>query len=149
MNVALFLIGVCYMITSSDVWQRLFSAKNNKIIRTAFPLSSVMLLLMTLSLLFLGMAATKVLPEDTDWGNAFFAIFESEALPPYVLAYVAVVCIAITMSTLDTLSYLCAATFLKNIAPEKLTNERGGYVRLNACLFGGCFGYCGFIGKYS
>jgi len=135
MTFALFLLGGFYVLTASDTWQRVFSARDDKIIRVAFPISAVMLLFMTVSLFFLGMTAKKLLPQDVDWGNAFFLIFEHGALPPYLLAYIAVVCIAITMSTLDTLSYLAASTFLKNILPEEVTEKRGDYVRLTRiCL---------------
>ena len=34
------------------------------------------------------------------------------------------------MSTMDTLCYLSASTFLKNILPESYTEKRGGYVKL-------------------
>jgi Na+/proline symporter len=135
MTVALFLLGGFYVITASDTWQRVFSAKNGRVIHLAFPISAVMLLLMTLSLLFLGLTARGLLPNGADWGNSFFLIFEHQVFPPYLLAYVAIVCIAITMSTLDTLSYLCASTFLKNIVPQTLTEKREDYVHITRiCL---------------
>ncbi len=135
-NIAFFLIGALYVIVSSDVWQRVFSARNEKVIRYGFPLSAITLSIMTLSLFFLGLAARQYLPTETEWGNAFFLIFEYEALPKYVLAYVAVVCIAITMSTLDTLSYLAASTFLKNILPEQYSDKKQTYVKLTRVSLG-------------
>lgn len=130
MNIALFLVGICYMLCSGDVWQRIFSAKNGRVIKTAFPLASVMLLIMSLSLLLVGMAAQSLLPEGTNWDNAFFIIFQEEVFPSYVLAFIAIVCIAITMSTLDTLSYLAASTFLKNILSNERTDTRDKYVKM-------------------
>lgn len=130
MDIAFFLMGMFYIVVSSDAWQRLFSARNKKVVRYGFPSAVIPLVIMTLSLFFLGVAAREYLPADTEWGKAFFQLYEFNALPPYILAYVAVVCVAITMSTLDTLCYLSASTFLKNIMSESYTEKRGGYVRL-------------------
>lgn len=130
MDIAFFLMGMFYIVVSSDAWQRLFSARNKKVVRYGFPSAVIPLVIMTMSLFFLGVAARELLPADTEWSNAFFQLYEFSALPPFILAYVAVVCVAITMSTMDTLCYLSASTFLKNILPESYTEKRGGYVKL-------------------
>jgi SSS family solute:Na+ symporter len=125
---ALLLVGFCFPLSAADVWQRVFSARNDKVIRYSFPLAGVMLGIMTLSLIFLGMASKPYLGDDITADNAFFLLFEGNYIAPWLLAFIAVVTMAICMSTLDTMSYLAAATIGKNFMPPRVTEKREQYV---------------------
>ncbi len=125
---ALALIGFCFPLSSADTWQRVFSARNDNVIHYSFPLAGVMLGIMTLSLIFLGMAAKPYLGDNISTDNAFFLIFEGNYIAPWLLAFIAVVTMAICMSTLDTMSYLGAATIAKNFMPPRITEKREQYV---------------------
>ncbi|MCB9989094.1 MAG: hypothetical protein H6868_07155 [Rhodospirillales bacterium] len=131
MSWALAFIGFFFVLGSADTWQRVFSARNDRVIKISFPLAGVMLGIMTLSLIFLGMAAKPYLGTDISADNAFFLIFEGDYIAPWLLAFIAVVTMAICMSTLDTMSYLAAATIGKNFMPPQITEKREQYVLMS------------------
>ncbi len=128
-QIALFGIGLGYVLSSSDGWQRLFSAKNNNVIRIGFPMAGIAFFLMTLSLIWFGMGAKGLLTGDIDDSRALFDIFTQNALSPWILSYVAIIIMAITMSSLDTFCYLFASSLTKNILPVHKTKNRTSYIR--------------------
>lgn len=132
---ALFIFGAFYMLGGGDTWQRIFSARDKKVIRASFPLAGIFLVLMTLSLLFLGMSARPLLTGDIPSGDVFFSIFTQGVFPVPVLAFIAVVAMAITMSTLDTFCYLFTATLAKNFLPKNISGTRERYVRFSKIIF--------------
>ncbi len=126
---AFFWIGTLFVLGSADAWQRLFSARDDKVIRIAFPLAGPGFILMTLSLFFLGMASKTVLSEVPEGNTILFALYTSGQVSPAILAFIAVVVIAISMSTLDTFSYLFSATLLKDFMKQDFRIHRDGYIR--------------------
>ncbi len=129
--VALFLIGFAVGLGSAENWQRVFSAKNDNVIRYGFPAAGIFLALMTLNLIFMGMAARPYLGDSVGSDDAFYQLFKMDFVATPLLAYIAVVVMAICMSTLDTLTYLSSATLAKNVFPEKITKTRDGYIRFS------------------
>ncbi|QEP43090.1 hypothetical protein D5085_08170 [Ectothiorhodospiraceae bacterium BW-2] len=129
--IAFNLIGFFYVLSSADTWQRIFSARNTRVIYFSFPLSGVALLIITLGLIFLGMLARPHLGEVIDTNTVFYEIFKGDYLSPLLQAYIAVVVMAICMSTLDTMCYLTAATIAKNHTPAHLTATRDSYVNFS------------------
>lgn len=127
---ALSAIGFLYVLSSAETWQRVFSARNKKVIRIAFPASGIFLVIMTLSLIFLGMASKPFLV-GVDPDMAFFEIFKGDFIPALLQAYIAVIVMAICMSTLDTSCYLTSATIAKNYLPAKVTKTRDSYIKLS------------------
>ncbi len=130
-EIALTLIGLFFVLSSADTWQRVFSARNAKVIRRAFPISAIFLLIMTFSLIFLGMASKPFLGENVDTSTVFFQIFTGDFIFPWLQAYIAVVVMAVCMSTLDTFCYLTSATIAKNYLPERVTSTRDSYIKLS------------------
>ena len=130
-SLGLFLIGIFYVLGGADTWQRVFSARDAKVIRYSFPAAGVFLVIMTLSLIFLGMACAPYLGDGIGESDAFYQIFKGDFAPPYLQAFIAVVVMAICMSTLDTFCYLTAATLAKNFMPERVTGSRDNYIRFS------------------
>lgn len=130
-SIAFGTIGLFYVLGSADSWQRVFSARDDKVIRFGFPISGIFLVIMTLSLIFLGMAAKPYLGDAIEADTAFFDIFNGDFIPTPLLAYIAVIVMAICMSTTDTLCYLSAATLAKNFFPHHITDERGNYIKFS------------------
>lgn len=126
--VALNIIGFLFTISTADAWQRLFSARDDKVIRYGFPVAGIFLIIMTLSLIFMGMAAKPYLGDAIGADDAFYQIFKGDYIPTFLLAYIAVIVMAICMSTLDTFCYLSAATLAKNFFPPALTEKRNSYI---------------------
>ena len=129
-----FLLLLCWPLASADNWQRVFSARNDRVIRVAFPLAGPVLIIMTLSMILLGYAAQAVLPAGLEADAVAFAMFEYKAFPAVVLAYIAVALVAICMSTLDTQSYLLTSTLIKDILPENWSRKRKEYIRLSKII---------------
>lgn len=125
-RVALFLIGFCFPLASGDTWQHLFSARSNKVIRSAFPAGGIVLVIMTLSLIFLGFGIKTHLP-DANPKTALFDFFQAELISPFILSYIAIVVMAITTSDLDSQTYLFTSTSVKNVAPPSIAQDKVRY----------------------
>ena len=130
-RLALFLIGFLYVLSSADVWQKLFAARSDRVIRVGFPVSGFFLIVMSLSLIWLGMISKGLLPDTTEGAEALFQLFQQRALPTYLLCFLAVVVIAITMSTVDTFCYLFASSVVKNFLFANITEDPEKYIRVS------------------
>lgn len=133
-NIALVFIGLFFVLSSADTWQKVFSARDKKVIRRSFPLASIFLLIMTFSLIFLGFASKPFLEGDVDTKTAFFQIFSGDFMPVALQAYIAVVVMAVCMSTLDTLCYLTSATIAKNYLPARVSESRDNYILISRAI---------------
>ncbi len=134
-RIAFFGVGVIYFLASADAWQRLFSAKDKKTIQRSVPMAPICLLIMTLSLIFVGMGVKPFMTEP-DSNNVFFRLFELKQISKYVLAYLAVVVMAITMSTLDTFTYLFSSTILEDFTKYDIKKHRKQYIRWSKIIMG-------------
>lgn len=129
-SLAFFLVGFCYMFSCADAWQRVFSARDGKVIRYAFPASGLIFLALTLSLIFLGFGARQILPASTQANDVFFALFQNNVISAPLQSFIAVVAMAITMSTLSSGSYLSASTICKDVLSETITRDSRKYIKL-------------------
>ncbi len=130
-NFTFFFIGFCFVLSTSETWQRVFSAKNRKVIKYGFPAAGLFLIIMTLSLIFLGMAVKDFVPADVAMDQIVYEIFKGNFMSVPLMAFIAVVFMAITMSTLDTSCYLTASTLAKNFLPPKITENRDAYIKFS------------------
>jgi Na+/proline symporter len=143
-RIALFLIGFCFPLASGDTWQHLFSARSNKVIRRAFPAGGLVLVIMTVSLIFLGFGIKQYLP-DADPKMALFDFFQAELTSPFILAYIAIVVMAITTSDLDSQTYLFISTSIKNVAPPSIAQDKDNYKRWARYVLVGALGFTTLI----
>ena len=136
--IGLSLIGFFLPLSNADTWQRVFSAKSDNVIRVGFPASGLFLIIMTSTLIIIGMGIHNIFP-GSPAGELFFALYqtdiESLEVPTTVLAFLAVGIMAITMSTLDTMSYLFASTLSKNFLPTRIHNTRTRYINFSRIVF--------------
>jgi SSS family solute:Na+ symporter len=130
-QLALFLIGFLYMLSSADTWQKLFAARSDRVIRIGFPVSAFFLIIMSVSLIWLGMISKGLLPSGTEAGDVLFQLFQQRALPTVLLTFLVVVIMAITMSTLDTFCYLFSSSVSKNFLSPETTNSPEKYIRVS------------------
>ena len=121
-GLSFFLIGIFWILSSADVWQRVFSARNSKVIQRAFPSSAIFFFLMTLSLTYIGFGVKNISPEGIEANDVFFSIFNNPNIAIWLQGFIAVGVMAITMSTLDTFCYLGASTLGKDVLPKQLCN---------------------------
>lgn len=119
---ALMVLGFAFTMFSGDFWQRIFSSRNDLVARSSLFAMPVVYVILTLGLIFVGLAAS-VNMDVTDANNAVFAIYESMALPVWILAIFGVIIVSICMSTLDTQLYLFTSTFIKDILQNRASEE--------------------------
>jgi len=129
-SISFYLIGLFYVLSSGDIWQRIFSAKNDRVVKLGLPLGGLFLLIMTFSLILIGFASKEFI-EDGDLNDILFYIYNYDVFPPYLLAYIALVVIAITMSTIDTLVYLFSSTLLSNFFKNNTSDK---YIKNNRII---------------
>lgn len=131
-SAGLFILGIFYIIAGADAWQRVFSARNGAVIRRAFPLAGVFLLLMTINMIIIGYGLIPVLPEGTPADKALFSLFENYQLfSPYLIAYIGVVIMAISMSTLSSEAYVFTSSLVRNFFPEEYSRVKKKYVSVS------------------
>jgi SSS family solute:Na+ symporter len=119
------------VLSSADTWQKLFAARSDRVIRVWFPVSAIFLIIMSVSLIWLGMISKGLLPSTTESGEVLFQLFHQRALPTALLAFLGVVVMAITMSTLDTFCYLFSSSVSKNFLFSKITDNPKKYIRFS------------------
>ncbi len=131
-SAGLFILGIFYIIAGADAWQRVFSARNGAVIRRAFPLAGVFLLAMTINMIIIGYGLIPVLPEGTPADKALFALFENYHLfSPYLIAYIGVVIMAISMSTLSSEAYVFTSSLVRNFFAEEYSKSKKKYVAVS------------------
>jgi len=133
-RLALFLMGFFFVMSSADVWQKIFAARNDAVIKTSFPVSGIMLIFMTVSLVWLGMTAKDLLTGHIESGQVLFELFNQGVLPTWMLGLLSIVVLAITMSSLDTYCYLFSSSLLKNFLFAKKTDNEENlkhYIKIN------------------
>ncbi len=127
-NIALFLIGVILMLVLPDAYQRIFSAKSGKVIKWAFPLCGLMLLYMTLTLIWLGMGLKFNIP-DLDPAKAYVTMFlRDDVINPWALGFIAMIILAITMSTQSANAYNFVSIIGKNFFTKRFENNDKAYI---------------------
>lgn len=136
-SLGLFIIGIFYVVAGADVWQRIFSAKNKKTIQIAFPMAGVFLMVMTLTLIAIGYGLMGVMPSDISPDQVLFSLFSDLSVAnPYVIAFLGVTIMAVSMSTLDTEAYVFTSSFVRNFLPEKYSVDRKQYIQFSRGLIG-------------
>lgn len=127
----LFGIGFFSIFSGAEVWQRVISCRNKKIIRLGFSFSGLAIFIMTVMLILIGFGSKNILGSDIDANQVLFLLFTSKHLPPAILAYIGVAVTAASMSTLDTFTYLFSSTFMRNIYPRKKITLISSYIRMS------------------
>lgn len=126
-GLALTLFGVYYLLIAPECWQRIFSARDAAVVRWGIPLTVVVLIIMTFSLIWLGMGLRNVYP-DIDKATVYAKMFQdSAAIAPWVLGYILLVFVSITMSTQSAACYGFVSTLAKIFRREQ-TEDASAYV---------------------
>lgn len=111
-KLALTVFGALYMLAMPEAWQRIYSAKDDRTIHAAFPLMNAFLIVMTLSLIWMGMGL-RALPEAAlkAYAEPYLAIFDPRlGISSWFLGYLVMTFLAITMSTQSAACYVFTAT---------------------------------------
>lgn len=127
-TIGILVIATIGSIGNLDIWQRIFSARDDKAARWGPVLGAVFAFLATLGLVFIGLSSQTLFPE-ADPNTLFYKLFETQAVAPAILVFMLVAIFAMGMSSLDTHAYLFASTFLRDIAYTSVNEDRALYIR--------------------
>ena len=126
-GLALVLFGLNYLLIAPECWQRIFSSRNDTTARWGVPLTVIVLIIMTLSLIWLGMGLKQVYP-TINKASLYTQMFQDNAaIAPWVLGYILLVFVSITMSTQSAACYGFVSTLAKIFRREQ-TREAAAYV---------------------
>jgi SSS family solute:Na+ symporter len=127
-TIALWLFPFVWNMSSPDLWQKVYSAKNSKTVRIALPLGAVYAAFLTFGLVYLGIALRSYLP-GAEPNQLFTLIFEKEVFPSYVLSGMLVIFFAMGMSTFDTYSYVFSSIVMRNLIKTSARENSESYVK--------------------
>lgn len=112
--------GMFVVLASSDIWQRIYAAKDNKNANKALILAAILFILFGIGICGLGVFAKTGLSE-IDPNNAFIASVTS-LLPTWASTFVILLVFSSIMSTADTEIFLLSSIFSREI-----TRWKNGY----------------------
>lgn len=125
-KLAFTIFGMFYILAMPEAWQRVYSARDDRTVRYAFPLMNAFLIVMTLSLIWMGMGL-RVLPEETikTYSESYLAIFDPALnISSWFLGYLIMVFLAITMSTQSAACYAFTSTLNKVFLKQKDATDK-------------------------
>lgn len=123
---AFFLLGVMAPFATQDYWQRIFAMKNLKVVKRAFVISGILVLLVSFILTYIGLIARSSF-SDIDADLAVLHSFTRLA-PDYLAGFVAVVFFSAILSTADTYLFLLSVNFTNDIS-GKTRSDPGSKIK--------------------
>lgn len=111
-SIAFVILGAATIFTGPDMWQRVYAAKSKKIISKGVLISGILIVLGLIAIGMIGLSASTIPglePQDA------FIQGLTNLLPPGFLGITFVLLFAVIMSTLDTLLFVLATSFSKDV----------------------------------
>ena len=112
-----FLIYFFGILIGQDIWQRVFTARNEGVARVAGSLAGVYCVIYGLVGALIGMCAKVLLPDLADANNAFASIVQS-ALPDGIRGLVIAAALAAMMSTASAGLLAASTTLTEDLLPK-------------------------------
>lgn len=109
------------VLIGQDIWQRVFTARNDKVARYAGSAAGIYCVIYGLACALIGMCARVLLPNLDDVNNAFAAIIQT-ALPDGIRSLVITAAMAAMMSTASAGLLAASSTLSEDLLPK----VRGG-----------------------
>jgi len=109
------------VLIGQDIWQRVFTARNDKVARYAGSAAGIYCVIYGLACALIGMCARVLLPNLEDVNNAFAAIIQT-ALPDGIRSLVITAAMAAMMSTASAGLLAASSTLSEDLLPK----VRGG-----------------------
>jgi len=136
-----FLSGTVYMIfltlALADVWQRIFSAKDDKSAKKGVILASISLLSITIPLVLIGISAIGVIDHKTPANEVFNAILNSNSYPSFFISFFTVYIVSMIMSTIDTNTYIFSSSLLENFLNINIKHHKKKYILMSRIIMTG------------
>lgn len=128
-TITLFVWGIITPFCYLDFYQKIFAAKNNKVLKKGLPLAGPFIFIMTISLVFLGMAAKNLIPPNTQMDVVVLALLKDNILPNWITIFLSVSIICMIMSTVDTFSYVFSSTLLEDFKKIDIKKDKQRYIK--------------------
>ncbi len=134
-TLAMGLMSFLYAFVSPDQWQRLYSARDDRVARWTHPLGLTLAFFVTVGLIFIGFAARDLMP-DASPDDLVQNLLTEQYLPPVLLALLVLVMASMCMSTLDTQTYIFTSTLLRDFLRLRVREEQDKkrYVKISRIL---------------
>jgi Na+/proline symporter len=120
---AFFMISFLVVISSTDIWQLMFSASSPRSARVGLMWTVPVYLAISLGLVFFAKAVQHTVSPGTPPESAFFALFASPHVPAMVLSIAGMFVVASIMSTLDSQVFLFVSTVVRHLMPRVVTSN--------------------------
>lgn len=134
--VGFLVIGFFFIFASADIWQRIFSARSEKVAKNSILLVTLLFLIFGFAMTLIGVAAHNHFPE-IDPNEAFFWGLTT-LLPAWLSGAGIVMVFATIMSTIDTEVYLLASSVAKDFVARTKENisdiDLSGIIRVTMVL---------------
>jgi len=129
--------GLLAVWHSADLWQRIYAAKNDKVIKQGMIISGLLLFVIGFGITMIAFSARIAFP-GIDPAQAFVFGLQN-LLSPGMLALGIILVFAAIMSSADTIIFVLATNFAKDLMPHVkgrrlLADELRGYTRLGIIL---------------
>ncbi len=126
MAIVFIAFGIFIVFQSAEYWQRVYGAKNNKVVKRGFIGSAILVVITGIAITLIGLAAYHKVP-GLEAKNAFSEGLKI-LLPPEYLGAGLVLIFAAIMSSADTQIFVLASSaskdFISNILKKELTQNQ-------------------------
>lgn len=122
--IAFLALGIFLSFSSADIWQRIYSARTNKIARSSLFTVTTLFLVFGFCMTLVGVVARNRFANLNPNDAFYYGLFQ--LLPPWLLGAAIVMVLATIMSTIDTEVYLVASSIARDFIAQrrKLTDEQ-------------------------
>ncbi len=135
--ISFLIYGIIYVWTSADTWQRVYAARDDKVVKRGLTISGLFLLVIGIGITLIGYSAKLSFP-NIDPGQAIVYGLVN-LLSPNILGLGVVLMFAAIMSTADTFIFVLSTNITKDFIArfkrrELSSNELRKYTRVNLVL---------------
>ena len=132
-----FIYGALVPWTSPDIWQRIYAAKNDMVVKKGLIISGIFLVIVGIGIALIGLSARFAFPDIDASQSLVYGL--TNLLDPGVLGLGIVLVFAAIMSSADTLIFILASNiskdFISKIKKRTLSDtELRKYTRINLIL---------------
>ncbi len=110
-----------------EVWQKIFSARDERALKYGFPMGGLFVMLLTTGGLLLGLAARSLYPGENP-EELLGMFFNPDVIPAIVVIALPVILIALGMSTVDTQAFLFSSTVIRDFFRINPETNRAKYI---------------------
>jgi Na+/proline symporter len=134
-TIAFIIIGAATIFTGPDMWQRVYAAKNKKVIFRGIALAVIGIIVAFIAIGMIGLSARSAAPDIKPEEALIYGV--TNLLPPQFLGIVFVLLFAVIMSTLDTLLFVLATNFSEDIVVKNINPSinKVKYTKLGMFIF--------------